>query len=55
MILRDIIFETDSIRLTEHKAKEYVSLAKKNLKVVENSEIGSLLNFLAEFSINRKR
>ena len=55
MILRDIIFETDSIKLTEDKAKEFVNLAKKNLEVVENSEIGSLLNFIAEFSINRKK
>ena len=28
MILRDIIFETNSIKLTQDKAKEYVELAK---------------------------
>ena len=55
MILRDIIIETNSIKLTQDKAKEFVSAAKENLKVVENSEIGSLLGFLAEFSINRKK
>ena len=55
MILRDIIIETNSIKLTQDKAKEFVSAAKENLKVVENSEIGSLLSFLAEFSINRKK
>jgi octaprenyl-diphosphate synthase len=55
MMLRDIIIETNSIKLTQDKAKEFVSAAKENLKVVENSEIGSLLNFLAEFSINRKK
>jgi octaprenyl-diphosphate synthase len=55
MILRDIIIETNSIKFTQDKAKEFVSAAKENLKVVENSEIGSLLNFLAEFSINRKK
>ena len=49
------IIETNSIKLTQDKAKEFVSAAKENLKVVENSEIGSLLNFLAEFSINRKK
>ena len=55
IILRDIIIETNSIKFTQDKAKEFVSAAKENLKVVENSEIGSLLNFLAEFSINRKK
>ena len=55
LILRDIIFETDSIKLTQEKAKEFVNLAKENLQVVENSEIGSLLSFLADFSISRKR
>ena len=55
MMLRDIIIETNSIKLTQDKAKEFVSAAKENLKVVENSEIGSLLSFLAEFSINRKK
>ena len=55
MILRDIIIETNSIKFTQDKAKEFVCAAKENLKVVENSEIGSLLNFLAEFSINRKK
>ena len=55
MVLRDIIIETNSIKFTQDKAKEFVSAAKENLKVVENSEIGSLLNFLAEFSINRKK
>jgi geranylgeranyl pyrophosphate synthase len=48
--LRDIIIETNSIKLTQDKAKEFVSAAKENLKVVENSEIGKLyLSFLAEF------
>ena len=55
LILRDIIFDTDSIKLTQEKAKEFVNLAKENLQVVENSEIGSLLSFLADFSISRKR
>jgi len=55
IILRDIIIETNSIKFTQDKAKEFVCAAKENLKVVENSEIGSLLNFLAEFSINRKK
>ena len=55
LILRDIIFDTDSIKLTQEKAKEFVNLAKENLKVVENSEVCSLLNFLADFSISRKR
>ena len=55
LILRDIIFDTDSIKLTQEKAKEFVDLAKENLKVVENSEVCSLLNFLADFSISRKR
>ena len=55
LTLRDIIFDTNSIKLTQEKAKEFVNLAKENLKVVENSEIGSLLSFLADFSISRKR
>ena len=55
LILRDIIFDTDSIKLTQEKAKEFVNLAKENLKVVENSEVCSLLSFLADFSISRKR
>ena len=55
LILRDIIFDTDSIKLTQEKAKEFVNLAKENLQVVENSDIGSLLSFLADFSISRKR
>tara|TARA_B100001996_G_scaffold382886_1_gene376139 strand:+ start:2970 stop:3941 length:972 start_codon:yes stop_codon:yes gene_type:complete len=54
-ILRDIIFETDSLTLTKDKAKEFVVLAKNNLKVIDNSEVVSLLDFLAEFSINRKK
>ncbi|MDC0481979.1 polyprenyl synthetase family protein [Gammaproteobacteria bacterium] len=55
MVLRDIIIKTNSIKFTQDKAKEFVRAAKKNLEVVENSEISSLLNFLAEFSINRKK
>jgi geranylgeranyl pyrophosphate synthase len=55
MILRDIIIETDSIKYTQDKAKEYVALAKNNLKVLENTEAGNLLNFLAEFALKRKK
>ena len=55
MILRDIIFETNSIKLTQDKAKEYVELAKNNLKVVEDTEVGKLLNFLAEFALKRQK
>ena len=55
MILRNIIFETNSIKLTQDKAKEYVELAKNNLKVVEDTEVGKLLNFLAEFSLKRQK
>ena len=35
IILRDIIIETNSIKFTQEKAKEFVSAAKENLKVVE--------------------
>jgi len=55
VILRDIIFETDSLKLTQDKAKEFVVLAKNNLKTIDNIEVVSLLDFLAEFSINRKK
>ena len=55
VILRDIIFETDSLKLTQDKAKEFVALAKNNLKAIDNVEVVSLLGFLAEFSINRKK
>ena len=55
VILKDIIFETNSIKLTQDKAKEYVELAKNNLKVVEDTEVGKLLNFLAEFALKRQK
>lgn len=55
IILKDIILETNSIKLTQNKAKEYVNLAKENLKVVKDTEVGDLLNFLADFAIKRKR
>ena len=55
MILRDIIFETNSIKLTNNKAQEFVKLAKNNLEVVKDEDVNSLLNYLADFSINRKR
>jgi len=54
-ILRDIIFNTDSLKFSQDKAEEFVILAKSNLKMVEDIEVVSLLNFLAEFSINRKK
>jgi len=62
MVLRDIIFETNSIEFTQKKANEFVVKAKNNLKVLKNNlkvledkEVSNLLNFLADFSINRKR
>ncbi len=55
MTLRDIIFETNSIEFTQNKAKEFVVKAKNNLKVIEHKEVSNLLNFLADFSINRKK
>ncbi len=55
MVLRDIIFETNSIEFTQNKAYEFVVKAKNNLKVLEDKEVSNLLNFLADFSINRKK
>ena len=54
MILKDIIFETNALEMTQNKAIEYVNLAKENVKVIENTNI-NLLTFLADFSIKRKR
>jgi len=55
VVLRDIIFETNSIEFTQNKAYEFVVKAKNNLKVLEDKEVSNLLNFLADFSINRKK
>ncbi len=55
IILKDIIFETNSVKLSGDKAQEFVNLAKNNLKVVEDREVASLLNYLADFSVHRKR
>ena len=55
ILLRDIILETNSIRFSQDKADEYVNLAKKNLDVIKDTEVGNLLKFLAEFSIKRKK
>ena len=55
LILKDIIFETNALEMTQNKAIEYVNLAKENVKVIENTEVANLLTFLADFSIKRKR
>ena len=55
LILKNIIYETNSLEMTKNKAIEYIKLAKENLKVIDNNEVVKLLTFLADFSIKRKR
>ena len=55
LILKNIIYETNSLEMTKNKAIEYIKQAKENLKVIDNNEVVKLLTFLADFSIKRKR